>query len=115
MAYSWSWLQLMKVRLKENSWIARIAARKLRYRRVALTLGATIHLHNTSRSEFLEDTAWVCHELKHVAQYQRYGMLRFLVLYLTESIRKGYYNNRWEVEARLAEKDSRLREGVIFY
>ncbi|PSK88015.1 eCIS core domain-containing protein [Taibaiella chishuiensis] len=105
----------MKVRLKENSWIARLAARKLRCDRVALTLGATIHLHNTSRSAFLEDTGWVCHELKHVAQYRHYGLVRFLLLYLAESIRKGYYNNRWEVEARLAETDRRLLEGVTFY
>ncbi len=105
----------MKVRLKENSWLARIAARKLRCSRVALTLGATIHLHNTTRNEFLEDTAWVCHELKHVAQYRYYGLLRFLVLYLAESVRKGYYNNRWEVEARLAEQDRHLLEGVVFY
>lgn len=105
----------MRVRLKENSWIARIAAYKLRCNRVALTLGQTIHLHNTTQADFLKDTGWVCHELKHVEQFRQYGLCNFIFRYITESIRKGYYNNRWEVEARLAEKDHQILDGVIFY
>jgi hypothetical protein len=38
-----------------------------------------------------------------VRQFQRYGFLWFTVLYLWESARRGYYNNRFEVEARVAE------------
>ena len=105
----------MRVRIKENSWIARIAACKLKCKRVALTLGHTIHLHNTTRTEFLKDQDWVCHELKHVEQFRQYGLLPFTFRYITESIRKGYYNNRWEIEARLAEKDRHILDGVIFY
>lgn len=105
----------MRVRIKENSWIARIAACKLRCNRVALTLGQTIHLHNTSRADFLKDTSWVCHELKHVEQFRQYGLFNFTFRYIAESIRKGYYNNRWEVEARLAEKEPQIQMGVIFY
>lgn len=105
----------MRVRIKENSWIARIAARKLKCSRVALTLGQTIHLHNTPRSEFLKDQDWVCHELKHVEQFRRYGLITFTFRYVVESVRRGYYNNRWEVEARQAEKDRHILDGVSFY
>jgi hypothetical protein len=71
---------------------------------VALTLGHTIHLHNASAAEFRADRRWVLHELKHVEQFRRYGFWLFLLLYAAESLRKGYQNNRFEVEARDAEQ-----------
>jgi hypothetical protein len=98
----------MKVRIKENSWIARVAARKLKADKVAIVVGNTIHLHNTSRSGFLTDKKWMAHELKHVEQYRQHGYLGFVFKYLIESARKGYYNNRFEVEARESEEDANL-------
>src|SRR5688572_18621160 len=95
----------MKMRIKEKSFLARLAAIKLRSRQVAIVFGTTIHLHNTTRDEFLSHPRWVNHELKHIEQYRRYGFTRFILLYLIESIKKGYYNNRFEVEARAAEND----------
>lgn len=44
------------------------------------------------------------HEACHWRQYQRYGRCRFLLLYVWESARRGYWCNRFEVEARAAEK-----------
>ncbi len=93
----------LRFHVKENSLLARIAARKLGSRQVALVMGRTIHLHNTSKEEFLSNSRWVRHELQHIRQFMRYGMITFLFLYLWESIRKGYYNNRFEVEARESE------------
>lgn len=93
----------MKVKIKEHSWCARLAARKMKCSTVAMVLGRTIHLWNISREEFLKRPAWVVHELEHVRQFQQYGFFRFCVLYLWESIRRGYYNNRFEVAARNAE------------
>lgn len=90
--------------IKEDSWIAKLAALKLGSKRVAIVIGNTIHLHNTSRQEFLKDERWVKHELCHVKQFERYGFLPFLGKYLWESIKNGYYNNKYEVEAREAEK-----------
>ena len=98
----------MQVRVKENSWVAKLAAAKLRSSKVAIVIGKTIHLHNTSKEEFIADPQWVCHELKHVEQYHRHGTVVFLALYLVEWIRKGYYNNRFEVEARKSENDLAL-------
>ncbi|HOM89425.1 MAG TPA: hypothetical protein PKW65_01780 [Bacteroidia bacterium] len=43
------------------------------------------------------------HELKHIEQFKRYGFIRFIFFYLSESIRHGYINNRFEIECREAE------------
>ncbi len=92
-----------RIKIRENSWMARLAARKLGQPSVAITIGNTIHLYRTGKDSFLSNERWVKHELKHVEQFRRYGYFRFMFMYLAESIRKGYYNNRFEVEARKAE------------
>ena len=97
-----------KVYVREQSWIAWIAARKLGCRQVAIVVGRTIHLHNTSLPDFFAQPAWLRHELKHVEQYERHGFLLFLWKYLLESLRNGYRNNAFEVEARAAEGDKSL-------
>jgi hypothetical protein len=94
--------------IKERSLVARLAAWKLNSSQVAIVIGRTIHLHNTSRNEFLEDRRWLLHELKHIEQFRRYGFFRFIVLYLAESIRHGYSNNKYEIEARAAERDEKI-------
>jgi hypothetical protein len=104
----------VKVFIRERSWIAAIAAKKLGTEKLAIVIGDTIHLTRTSRSEFLADRRWVCHELKHIAQFRRYGFARFIILYLIESARNGYYNNRYEKEARAAEKDASIIQKVQF-
>lgn len=73
-----------------------------------MVLGRTIHLHNTTAENFLERRSWVLHELKHVAQYDRYGIPGFLWRYLLASGKSGYYLNIFEVEARNAEKEISL-------
>ncbi len=104
----------MKIRIKEQSWLARLAARKLGTQTVAITLGRTIHLHNTLRADFLKNKTWVCHELAHVYQFERYGFFTFLFRYFWESLRKGYHYNRWEVEARQQESNMNLLQGIDF-
>jgi hypothetical protein len=90
--------------IKENSWLAKIAAIKLGTKAVAMVLGKTIHLYNTTEAEFLQDEKWVKHELCHIKQFKKHGYVGFIIKYIWESIRKGYYNNRFEVEARKAEE-----------
>ena len=92
-----------KVYIRENSWLARKAAQKLGFDYVAMVYGHTIHLHNATTEQFFARPGWVCHELKHVEQYERLGLLPFLIQYGMEHLRKGYYNNAFEVEARAAE------------
>ena len=93
------------VKIKENSLAARIAAWKLGSDNVALVLGNTIHLYNFSKEDFLRDKCWLAHELKHIKQFQQHGTFMFLCKYLVEWIKHGYFNNRFEIEAREAEKN----------
>ena len=81
---------------------------------MAAVFGNTIHLWNVKRDVFLQSTSWVLHEVEHVRQFNRYGFLRFAVLYLIEYARKGYYNNRFEIEARAAEASLADLTGIEF-
>jgi len=90
--------------VKENSWIAKVAALKLKATSVAIVFGKTIYLYNVSREVFLNDSRWLKHELCHVKQFKEHGFAGFIVKYIVESIRNGYYNNKFEAEARKAEE-----------
>ena len=91
--------------IKENSWQARLAAKKMNADSVAMVLGKTIHLWGTSKENFLANERWVKHELCHVKQFAEHGFVEFILKYLWESLKVGYYNNKFEVEAREAEKE----------
>ena len=97
-------MEAPSVNIKENSWLAKIAAMQLRTSSVAMVIGSTIHLHNTTKEVFLKNSTWVKHELCHVQQFKQHGFAGFIVNYVWESIKKGYYNNKFEVEARKAEE-----------
>ncbi len=98
--------------IKKDSFIAKLAARKLKARSVAIVIGKTIHLYNADRQELLNNPRWLRHELAHVRQFQQHGFLLFIGKYLWESIWKGYHNNKYEVEARAAEQDATIGEGI---
>lgn len=93
------------IKLKENSWLAGLAARKMKVDSVALVVGRTIHLYKISSEAFSKSPGWVRHELKHVEQFKRFGFVRFLLLYSWYSFKYGYYNNPFEIEAREAEEN----------
>ncbi len=93
----------MDFSIKENSNIARIAAWYLGFPSMAIVFGTTIFIWNIRKDNFLQDKKHLAHELCHVAQFKRYGFFKFIILYLLESIKNGYFNNRFEVEARKAE------------
>jgi len=95
-------------RIKEHSFIARLAAKKLKSKNVAMVVGSTIHLWGVSKVQFLADERWVRHELKHIEQYRRYGLVKFLYKYLLQTAKHGYYNSPIEREARAAEKDTEI-------
>ena len=94
----------LQYKIRENSWLARIAARKLKASSVAMVLGNTVHLWGTSKENFLADECWVRHELCHIKQFREHGFIIFLIKYLWESMRHGYHNNKYEAEARAAEQ-----------
>ena len=94
----------MEFLIKENSWIAKLAAKKLKSENVAIVIGKTIHLYHVSKQDFLKDEKWVKHEMCHINQFKKFGLLTFIIKYLAESMRSGYYNNKYEMEARNAEE-----------
>jgi len=96
----------MQFLIKENSWIAKLAAKKLQSENVAIVIGKTIHLHHVSKENFLKDKKWVKHEMCHINQFKKYGFLNFIFKYLWESLQHGYYNNKYEAEARKAENET---------
>ncbi len=93
----------MEFEIKENSWIAKIAARKLHSENVALVLGKKIHLYNVSKEDFLRNKKWVKHEMCHLRQFEKHGFFTFIFKYFWESLKVGYYKNKFEAEARNAE------------
>ena len=95
----------MKAIIKEKSWIAKIAATKLRSNNVAIVIGNTIHLCNVTKNQFLQNEKWVKHETCHLRQFKKYGTCTFVIKYLWESMQHGYVNNKYEKEARKAEED----------
>jgi hypothetical protein len=98
-------------RIIENSPLARVARWVLKSPNVAMVFGKQIHLSGVSTEVFLKDTYWVEHELCHIEQYRSHGTFRFLGLYLLESLRKGYYANKFEVEARKLGHERALAAG----
>jgi hypothetical protein len=103
----------MTVYIKENTWLARLGALFLRSRQMAVTVNNTICLHGVSTPDFLKDQAWLRHEIEHVRQFKKEGVLLFLLKYFWETIRKGYHHNRYEQAARAAENDLGLLATVI--
>ncbi len=93
----------MRYKVKENSIIAYLAAIFLKQNKMAVVIGATIFLHNISKVNFENDKKHLVHELCHINQFRQHGTLKFIILYLWESLMKGYWNNKFEVEARDSE------------
>jgi len=102
----------MNVYIHEKSFIARIAAYKLGATNCAIVIGSTIHLHNTSKQELLNNKAWLRHEVCHVRQWKQKGYLLFLIHYLYLSVLKGYHQNPYEAEAREAEENPAMMNSV---
>lgn len=60
----------------------------------AITIGRTIYCLTDCPPDLH------AHEFLHIRQWQEYGYLGFLARYLWDSLRHGYWLNRFEMEAR---------------
>lgn len=100
---------MKKIFIRPDSLLAKIAARRLGFSRIAIVIGRNIHLYNTTVQDFVKNKKWLLHELKHVEQYER-GVLKFIRDYLWEYKKNGYQRNKYELEARAAENDHSLLE-----
>jgi len=81
------------VKVIEHSWFARLHARA-----VATTRRQRIYLRG-SAAEFFANPWLMLHEYCHVVHQWQPGRLT-VPGYLLECLRRGYWNNRFEVEAR---------------
>lgn len=81
------------VRVIEHSLYAR-----LHRRAIATTRRRRIYLRGSAR-DFFDDPRLMLHEYCHVLRQWETGDLT-VARYLTECLRHGYWNNRFEVEAR---------------
>jgi hypothetical protein len=84
-----------KVRIVEYSWINALHGWPL-----AVTRRGRIYLRHGA-AEFFADPGLVVHEFHHVLQQWNTGRLTVL-RYLLATLRHGYWNNPFEVEARAA-------------
>jgi hypothetical protein len=93
----------IRYKIKEGSWLAKLASIKLKEPRIAMVWGTKILLYGVTEEDFLNNKKWLKHELAHVKQFKEYGFFCFIVRYLFETYKNGYTNNRFEIEARDAE------------
>ncbi len=80
-------------------------------RRTAITLGHLIiftkpHYYDPSS---IQGLALLAHELKHVEQYRREGLLRFLWRYLSHWLKMGYDLERHPYEREATEFETRVQ------
>jgi hypothetical protein len=85
--------RIAHVKVIEHSWFVRLHGRAL-----ATTRPQRIYLRG-SAAEFFADPWLMLHEYCHVIRQWQCGSLT-VPRYLGECLRRGYWNNRFEVEAR---------------
>ena len=85
--------RIAHVQVIEHSWFVRLHGRAL-----ATTRPQRIYLRG-SAAEFFADPWLMLHEYCHVIRQWQCGRLT-VIRYLDECLRRGYWNNRFEVEAR---------------
>jgi hypothetical protein len=92
--------------VRRNRWIPAIGGvtGKMKGHAAAVTLGGTILVHPDVRI----DEGLLVHELVHVRQWR--GDRLFAVKYVAEWVRRGYWQNRYEVEAYAVERRFRAQE-----
>lgn len=83
----------MKVTHKYNHWFLRYFFPFAR----AMTLGHTI-IYKYPKEKISQAT--IDHELKHVEQIEKLGLIRFYAKYFYYNLRYGYKKNPFEVKAR---------------
>jgi len=88
---------------KYSHWLAKVLGKLNRSKRYAVTIGQTAY-YSVSKEDVKKSPEWIRHEDEHKRQYAREGILKFLIKYFYYSIRYGYHNNPYEVDARKAER-----------
>ena len=95
---------------KYNSTISKILAKILKYRLFAITTSKNCTRYSCSKEEVDEIIWWRKHENVHKQQFSKFGWFNFVFQYFLESIKYGYINNKFEVEARKASGEEDVRK-----
>jgi hypothetical protein len=89
------WPELREIRFRRGGFPPRLGGWMLgRASVAAITLGRTIFLAPGTRL----DPELLLHELRHVQQFAE--RKTFPLRYIWESLRRGYWSNRYEIDAR---------------
>jgi len=92
-------------RVKDNSRLAKFVGRMSgQEEKYAITFGKTIFV-SCPKKDFLAESWWVRHEVTHVQQYKKYGVVGFLERYIVSSIFHSYRQIPFEKEALSAEEE----------
>ena len=91
-----------EVQVIEHSWYAR-----LHWRAIATTRRNRIYLRGRA-ADFFDDVSLLLHEYFHVLRQWRTKRLT-VSRYLIETFRRGYWDNRFEIEAREFAADNLYR------
>ena len=87
--------ELAEIELRRGGLAVRVAGwTLLQSSAAAITLWRTVFLGRTVRA----DAELLLHELRHVQQFQ--SSRAFPLMYLWESLRRGYHRNQFEVDAQ---------------
>ena len=84
----------MKLYCKDSHWWMRSTTRA-----IVLPWGVYYQLGGAYRP-YLRT---ILHEIEHLKQIKEFGVIGFYFRYLVEWVKNGYYDNKYEVEARSAE------------
>lgn len=85
-----------------NSKLAKLLKRITGAGEYAITTGKSCCRY--SCSEDFVSAAWRKHEETHKKQFVELGCFQFVIQYLWETVKHGYKNNKFEIEARHGER-----------
>ena len=98
--------EVRSVAVVEHSWFAR-----LHWNATATTRRQRIYLRG-SAEDFFKDAALMMHEYCHVMNQWEPGLLT-IRRYIIEWLRHGYWDNRFEIEARRFTRDNVYKFGTM--
>lgn len=92
------------IKIKEGSWRDKFLALWAKVCGTRKIQGFTTFNHSIwIRPDRTDDKQLLAHELMHIKQIDDLGIVEFTYKYVKELIKVGYYDNKYEVQARKAD------------
>jgi len=80
---------------------------------LATTIHKTIYLLGGTSKQFLNNRSFLRHEVQHILQCKKDGLIKFCIKYVWYSIRYKYKNNPYELDAEAHKSDEFPKDVVI--